>query len=66
MASKKEQLELIVEACEEKEGKKRLTCAAAFKLVEEHGLKIKEIGKVCDEQKIKIIKCQLGCFGHDK
>jgi hypothetical protein len=64
MASKKEQVKLVVEACEEKEGKKRLTCAAAFKLAEEHGLKISDIGTICDDQKIKITKCQLGCFGH--
>jgi len=62
MASKKEQVKLVVEACEEKEGKKRLSCAAAFELAEKYGLKISTIGKICDEQKIKIVKCQLGCF----
>jgi len=49
-------------ACYEKGGKKRLDCAKAFELVEKHGVDAAKIGAVCNEEGIKIMKCQLGCF----
>ncbi|MCR3921672.1 MAG: hypothetical protein NUK65_04025 [Firmicutes bacterium] len=40
----------------------RLQCARAYQLATEHNLKLWQIGKVCEEEKIKIAGCQLGCF----
>lgn len=40
----------------------RLSCGMAHKLVEETGFTLLEIGQACDELKIKIQNCQLGCF----
>ena len=40
----------------------RLTCAAAHQLAEQYGWTLPEIGKMADTLKIKISKCQLGCF----
>ncbi|MBT9172150.1 MAG: hypothetical protein DDT21_00531 [Syntrophomonadaceae bacterium] len=40
----------------------RLSCAAAFRLAAAHGLPLREIGQACNEAKIKISACQLGCF----
>ena len=42
--------------------KKTLTCAQAFELAQKYDLKIIEIGHICNKHKIKICKCQLGCF----
>lgn len=43
-----------------KEGK--ISCAAAFKIGEENAVSIRKIGELCNQAKIKIIQCQLGCF----
>ncbi len=40
----------------------RISCTAARKLAGECGVPVKEIGKLCDELKIKIHSCELGCF----
>lgn len=42
--------------------RKRLTCAEAFKLAKEHEAKIIEIGRICNQNNIRIHRCQLGCF----
>lgn len=42
--------------------KLRLSCRDAFKIAEEFGVDPAIIGKICNEQKIRICKCQLGCF----
>ncbi len=40
----------------------RLACRKAFALAGELGLKVAEIGRLCDELNVKITHCQLGCF----
>jgi hypothetical protein len=40
----------------------RLTCEQAHKLSSDLGVPLADIGAVCDEMKIKIAACQLGCF----
>ena len=40
----------------------KLACAKAFKLAEEHGVSLKDIGKTANEVDVKISHCQLGCF----
>lgn len=42
--------------------KKKLRCADAFELAKQFKMEIIEIGHICDQQNIKICKCQLGCF----
>lgn len=59
----KEEIKKTIEkAAVEIDGKKRLSCAKAFKLSEEHGIPLKVIGECCNETSIKIHACQLGCF----
>ena len=53
---------LIMNAAVLREGKKRLTCAEARQLSEEHNISLKEIGDICNALGIKIMDCQLGCF----
>ena len=53
---------LINDAAVLREGKKKLSCAQAFKLSKEHNISLKEIGETCNQQGIKMMECQLGCF----
>lgn len=40
----------------------RLTCEKAHELAKELKVSLREIGALCNEMKIKISSCQLGCF----
>ena len=40
----------------------KLSCSRAFKIAEETGTSVGDIGKVANRLDIKIIGCQLGCF----
>ncbi|MBU0486458.1 MAG: hypothetical protein KKA07_17520 [Bacteroidetes bacterium] len=53
---------LIREKTTQKDGKEYLACEDALILAEKHGVKPGQIGKACNEEKIKIKHCQLGCF----
>ena len=52
----------VLEQAREINGKKKLACAQAFELANEFQVEVIEIGRICNRQKIKICKCQLGCF----
>ena len=52
----------IKKAIIEKTGRMTITCDDAFDISNKLGVKISEVGKVCNSEKIKITKCQLGCF----
>jgi len=40
----------------------RLTCERAHELAKELNIPLKELGAICNELKIKIVACRLGCF----
>lgn len=40
----------------------RLSCSAARKLAEDLNVSPREIGDACNDLKIKIHSCELGCF----
>ncbi len=42
--------------------REKLTCAEAFKLAQDYGVEVAEIGRICNQNDVKICKCQLGCF----
>ncbi|MFH0896133.1 MAG: hypothetical protein V2A54_17000 [Bacteroidota bacterium] len=46
----------------EKEGKLRLTCTDARRIAEKLKISYAEMGKLCNDEKIKIHHCELGCF----
>ena len=54
--------ELVTASAVEEDGKRTLACAQAFKLAREYGVGLPEIARICNAGKIKITKCQLGCF----
>ena len=49
-------------ATTEVEGRKTLSCSDALCIASELGVEPQAIGRICDENQVKIIKCQLGCF----
>jgi hypothetical protein len=52
----------ILAAAEVKGDRTILTGAAALALADKHGKSAADIGAVCNERKIKIVACKLGCF----
>jgi hypothetical protein len=42
--------------------KKVLTCTKAFELAKKFDVNAIEIGRICNQNKIRISSCQLGCF----
>ena len=62
MSANEKLLEAINAAAVDTDGKKMLTCASALELAGEFGVEAAEIGTICNEEKIKLHKCQLGCF----
>lgn len=60
--ARNELAEAIISTAKEIDGKKKLSCADALRLAQEHGVSPDAIGKICDDEKIKLHTCQLGCF----
>ena len=52
----------IAEAVRTASRDSRLSCAAAHELARKLGITPEEIGTVCNQLKIKITACRLGCF----
>ena len=63
---KKEQLvEGVLGSADGEKGPRRrekLTCAEAFELAEKFDAAVAEVGRICNQNNVKICKCQLGCF----
>ncbi|MHC4691542.1 MAG: hypothetical protein ACYS67_02290 [Planctomycetota bacterium] len=62
MNKKDDLINHILKRTREVDGKRKLTCAEAFKLSKELGAGTAEIGRICNQQNIRICKCQLGLF----
>ena len=66
MDTKKEQLvDAIMKSAgsqQEPHGRKRLACAEAFELAGKFGVEVIEVGRICNQNNVRICKCQLGCF----
>jgi hypothetical protein len=54
--------EKIIEALLASSAGNRLTCEQAHDLAKELKVSLQELGALCNELKIKISACQLGCF----
>ncbi len=63
MGKKEKLITAVIKKAKEIEGRKKLACAEAFELAQQFETEITEIGRICNLHKIKICKCQLGCFG---
>jgi len=53
---------IIEESSIKRDGRKVMPCAMAFEISGRYGIPLKEIGAWCDENDIRIVRCQLGCF----
>jgi hypothetical protein len=62
MNTSEELKQLVLDASVEEKDRRILPCPIAFKLAEEHGVELLDIARICNNNKIKIVKCQLGCF----
>ena len=47
---------------EVRDDNKCLTCAKAFEIAKKFEVKAIEVGRICNQHKIRISSCQLGCF----
>ena len=57
-----EQKKIIEKLLREKSNNGKITCAEARKIAEQLNVEYIEVGRVANELKIKIRKCELGCF----
>jgi hypothetical protein len=66
MTTRDELVRAVLDASEEQDGRKRIECARALALAKKHGVKPRDIGDICNDQDVKIVNCQLGCFGEKR
>ena len=52
----------LIDAIRKEAPEARITCAKAWSLADQFGYPKREMGKLLNELKIKLIQCQLGCF----
>ena len=65
MDTKEQLVDAVLESAGEQrppDGRKQLTCAEAFELAKRYEAEIIEIGRICNQNNIRICQCQLGCF----
>ena len=62
MGKAEELINAVLERAQETDGRKKLACAEVFELAQEFEVEVIEIGRICNQHKIRIRKCQLGCF----
>jgi hypothetical protein len=53
---------LVLEFAVERDGRRTISCARAFEIHRQHDVPLADIGRICDENEIRICACQLGCF----
>jgi len=55
-------IRVIQNRCIDKDQKKYLPCEVAFQIAKELSISVSVIGRICNENQIKIKHCQIGCF----
>ncbi len=55
-------MEAVKQAAVEREGRITLSCAEAFAVARKFGASLDAVGAACNEARVKIVHCQLGCF----
>jgi hypothetical protein len=56
----------IVDAVSKRSSGGKVACAQAFRIAWEMSVEPSEVGRTLDLLEMKIIKCQLGLFGHER
>ena len=62
MCKKEDLINAVLERAQDSDDRKKLTCTEAFQIAGELNVEVAEIGRICNQQNIRICKCQLGCF----
>jgi hypothetical protein len=62
MKSQEELIRAVIERSREVNGRRTLTCAQALGLAAEWDVAPIQIGRICDQEDIRLGSCQLGCF----
>jgi hypothetical protein len=65
MGNKDQLVDAVIKSAgrrQEADGRRTLTCAEAFELAKKLEIEIMEVGRICNQNNIRIRKCQLGCF----
>jgi hypothetical protein len=62
MKSQEELTRAVLERSRERDGRKTLTCAQAFEIAARMGVEVIQIGRICNQQNVRLCGCQLGCF----
>ena len=62
MKAEKELVAAVLARSKETDGRRSLTCAEALRIAAELDVEAVEVGRICDQQEIRICSCQLGCF----
>lgn len=62
MGADDELLTAVMDASYVEGERRKLNCADAFMVAERLKVGLHEVSRVCNENKIRISKCQLGCF----
>jgi len=62
MGKEEDLIKATAERAEEVDGKKQLSCSEAFEIARGLGVEVREVGRICNREKIRIRNCQLGCF----
>lgn len=60
--SQDELTRIVLDRSREVDGRRILTCAQALGLASEFGVEPRQIGRICNQEKIRLGSCQLGCF----
>ena len=62
MKSDEKVVAAVLARSKETDGRRSLTCAEALRIATELNVEAVQVGRICDQQEIRIRSCQLGCF----
>ena len=62
MNENQELIDAVLQQAQKQGGRKELFCAEAFEIARKYDARLSEIGRVCNQNNVRIRKCQLGCF----
>ncbi|MEM4248075.1 MAG: hypothetical protein QXH80_02310 [Candidatus Nanoarchaeia archaeon] len=57
---------IVIEASRESKKGMEISCKRCHEIAVNYDEKLARIGRVCQNENIKIVDCQLGCFGRRK
>ena len=62
MDKKEELIDAVLKQSLKTDGRKKLKCIEAFEIARKFDAELSDVGRICNQNNIRICKCQLGCF----